>query len=429
MAIGILPFAAPRATRAPSRAVISKRVDPEWGPESELRVVLAVLSKELREAFRDASVLLYSVAFPLVLYPLLLWGAVQLLVLQAGLVDRQPPRVEVDAAPEVMEALLAEPVVSGEGGRAALLAGDLDAVVTAEGPGEGTLSLLWRSTRARSERARDLVEDRLELLRAERMEDLAARVGLPPDALCPWRVTAREAAGSERVALLALARVIPLLALTTLMMSVVYPMVEVLVGERERGTLETTLVAAVPRWAVVVGKLLAVSLTGLLALAGSGVAIWATLSGLAAEAGGAALSLGPLGRPSLVLAVLALLLLSPATAAWIGLCLLPARTFKSGQNRATLVVTVGLALAAPCLSTAAEPSWAWAAIPVAGTAMALRGAIAGGLGIGPILTAAAVNLGLCALGFALGARVLGREDFLFGQRLPRWLSWIEERRP
>ena len=49
-----------------------------------MKAVLAVLGKELREAFRDANVLLYSVAFPLILYPLLLWGAVQLMVLQAG---------------------------------------------------------------------------------------------------------------------------------------------------------------------------------------------------------------------------------------------------------------------------------------------------------------------------------------------------------
>ena len=392
-----------------------------------MRAFLAVLGKELTESFRDGSVLLYSIAFPLVLYPLLLWGAVQLLVLQAGVVEQQPPRLAVDASLDVMEALLAPPALPSEGGREALLAGDLDALVE-EGE-DGALTLGWRSTRARSERARELVEERVEVLRAERGEALAVGAGLPPDALCPWDVRSTDTAGSERVALEALSRVIPLMALTTLMISIIYPMVEVLVGERERGTLETTLVAAVPRWAVAAGKLGAVAVTGLFAVAGNGLAIWATLASLTAQAGGSALSLAGLWSPALLGAIGALILLAPATAAWIGLAILPAQSFKAGQNRATLVITLALGLAAPCLSASTEPGWAWAAVPVAGTAMALRGALNGVLAGGPIAVAALVNLLLAAVGLSLGARVLSREDYLFGQALPRWLSWTRARHP
>ena len=393
-----------------------------------MRVVLAVLGKELRESFRDANVLLYSVAFPLLLYPLLLWGAVQLLVLQAGVVEQQAPRVEVHADPDLMQALLEPPVAPADGGREALLAGDIDAIVVAD-EDDGGIVLAYRSTRARSERARELLEERLDHQRDLALEGLAVDAGLSPDALCPWPIISTDDAGQERVALDALARVIPLMALMTLIISIIYPMVEVITGERERGTLETTMVAAVPRWAVVAGKLLCASITGLLAMVGNAVAIWATLSGLAAGAeGGGMFELEQLVSLELVLAVAALLLLAPAIAAWMGLVLLPARSFESGQNRGSLVMTLALAMAVPCLIPSLEPGWVWAAVPVGGTAMALRGAIMGQIGVGPILLTILVNLVLVGLGMFLGGRVLSREDYLFGHATPRWLAWLEQGR-
>ena len=392
-----------------------------------MKAVLAVLGKELKEAFRDANVLLYSVAFPLLLYPLLLWGAVQLLVLQAGVVEQQAPRVEVHAEPALMRALLEPPLEAGDGGRDALAADELDALVEEEGPG-GEVTIAFRSTRARSERARELLEERLDHQRDLALEGLAIANDLPTDALCPWAILSTDDAGKERVALDALARVIPLMALMTLIISIIYPMVEVITGERERGTLETTLVAAVPRWAVVAGKLLCASIMGLLAMMGNAVAIWATLSGLAAGAGDGLLQLRAIVSVELGLAVGALLLLAPAIAAWMGLALLPAKSFESGQNRGSLLMTLALALAVPCLVPSLEPGWGWAAVPVGGTAMALRGAIMGQLGVGPIMLTVLVNLALVGLGLFLGGRVLSREDYLFGHATPRWLAWLERGR-
>ncbi|MFH1467781.1 MAG: hypothetical protein ABIO70_25570 [Pseudomonadota bacterium] len=173
-----------------------------------MRALLAVLGKELKESFRDGSVPLYSIAFPLVLYPLLLWGTVQLLVLQAGVVEPPPPRLAVDAPLDVMEARWRRPPSPAEGGREALLAGEVDGVIAEDE--DGTLTPLWRSTRARSECARALVEERVEAVRAERAVTLAVEVGLPPDALSPWDVRSTDTAGTAQVALEALSRVVPL---------------------------------------------------------------------------------------------------------------------------------------------------------------------------------------------------------------------------
>ena len=49
-----------------------------------LRFTLLVLGKELRETLRDRMVLLFSFGFPMVFYPVLMWGTFQLMFLQRG---------------------------------------------------------------------------------------------------------------------------------------------------------------------------------------------------------------------------------------------------------------------------------------------------------------------------------------------------------
>jgi len=394
-----------------------------------VRATLAVLSKELREAFRDANVLLYAVGFPLLLYPLMVWGVVQLLVLEEGLVERQPSRVEVVGSAEVAEAVLVAPIEAGEGGAAALQADRLDLLLEVALNQVGDeVTLSYRSTRPRSERARALVDERLDGLRGERLEALAQEHGLAAGALRSWGILAVDDTPPRELAGEVLGRVIPLLLLTVLVLSTVYPLVEVVAGERERGTLETTMVAAVPRAAVVAGKLLCVVLVALAAVAGNAVAMGATMATLLADIDGELKVMEGLHAGPLLMGLVALLLLAPALAAWLGLTVLPARSFKAGQSNAMLLGSVALALAAVSLVPGLRFSPLLAMVPVTGTSLALRDGFTGQLELLPAALCWASNLAIASAGLWLGARVVGREDFLFGHRMPRWLRWLAARK-
>ncbi len=394
-----------------------------------MRATLAVLSKELREAFRDANVLLYAVGFPLLLYPLMVWGVVQLLVLEEGLVERQPSRVEVVGSAEVAEAVLVAPIEAGEGGAAALQADRLDLLLEVALNQVGDeVTLSYRSTRPRSERARALVDERLDGLRGERLEALAQEHGLAAGALRSWGILAVDDTPPRELAGEVLGRVIPLLLLTVLVLSTVYPLVEVVAGERERGTLETTMVAAVPRAAVVAGKLLCVVLVALAAVAGNAVAMGATMATLLADIDGELKVMEGLHAGPLLMGLVALLLLAPALAAWLGLTVLPARSFKAGQSNAMLLGSVALALAAVSLVPGLRFSPLLAMVPVTGTSLALRDGFTGQLELLPAALCWASNLAIASAGLWLGARVVGREDFLFGHRMPRWLRWLAARK-
>ncbi len=395
-----------------------------------MRTILAVMGKELLEASRDANVLLYALGFPLLLYPMLIWGVVQLLQVEAGVTESQPSRVAMSAPREMLSALAEPPVESLPGGEEDLLADRLDAILElVPQPAGGLVArLTFRSTRARSRRARALLSERLESWRQHYLEDLGTGMGRGAGAFLPWKIEAVDESPAGEVATTVVSRVLAVLLLTVLVLSTLYPLVEVMVGERERGTLETTMVAAVPRLHVVAGKLLAVMLIAMTAVLGNLVALLATLASMLPDLGS---TLGPLASRdplSLFMAFMGLLTMALALAGSMGLVILPARSYKTAQNNGMVLGTVFLGLSALALFPQVEAGPVLALVPAAGTSLLLRDSIAGGVPMSLGTIVVVTNLSVAVVGFWLGSRVLANEGYLFGERLPRWLAWMERRR-
>ena len=399
-----------------------------WHPS--LRATWAVFTKELLEALREPHVLVFSVAFPVLLYPLLLWGTVELLQLQDALAERNPPRVAVEGPRALIDAVLAPPVVQVPtpdgvaGANRALLDDELDAVVSAQRDG-GTVQVTVRSrsTRPRSASAGALVAQRAQGLQVAREAELEALLGLPEDALSPWKIRIDDVApGDQRQARL-VSLIVPVFLLAVIGLSVAYPAVEVVVGERERGTLETTLSATAGRGAVMAGKLLCVWALALIATASNAGATLLTIGHLSASMGvrlpGMSLSFGTIALVAATLAVGAALAAGLAV-----LAAMPARSFKEGQNMVTVAI---LAVTAPSVLAAmplVELGWGTLWVPFVNTVLVARDAIQGEVDTAPALWALVWNTVLAGGTVALGARVAASEGFLFRGDLPRWLAWM-----
>ncbi len=395
-----------------------------------------MLGKELRENIRDVHVLAYSLGFPLFFYPALIWAVFQIAGLQVGKAEREPARLDVEGPAEAVDLLLAEPedgaaasrVEAAAGGEPALLAGDLDAVVRVTAEGDAlVVTVAYVSTRSRSLRAKRLVERRLDPLRVSRLETIALSVDLPREALAGWEIERTDRSPPVAILAFVLSLVLPAQLVFVMLIAALYPAVDVVVGERERNTLETTLVAAVPRSTVVAGKVLAVGVLVAVALAGNLLAMTLTILHTAASLGameGVALDLraGDLLAASPV--VVCTVLLVGAT---MVLGVLPARTFKQGELAGSVVMMVAFVPALAGIVPDADLTLATALIPLTNCVLVAREAIAGRLELLPALLATAVNGGLGALALVAAGRVARSETFLFGGRLPRWLRWLERR--
>lgn len=402
-----------------------------------LRAIWTVLGKELRENLRDFHVLAYSLAFPMFFYPALIWGIFQIAGLQAGTAEREPGRLDVLGPDHAVAAVLAEPgedesaawqVEAVDGGEVGLLAGEVDAVVRMTADGEAlAVTVDHVSTRPRSARAAQIVERRMDDLRDARLSEMAAELGLAEPELAAWDVERDDR--SPPVALLSfvLSMLLPAQLALIILIAALYPAVDVVVGERERSTLETTMVAAVPRLAVMGGKVLAVAVIVGVALAGNVLALTLTVlhtaySMEAVEEVTLDLSTGDL---LLALPVLASTVLLVGAAMVLGV--LPARTFKQGELAGTVVAMVAFVPAMAGVMPDAELGTATALVPLTNCVLVGREAIAGRLEWLPALLATAVNGGLGLLALLAAGRLARSESFLFGGRLPRALRWLERR--
>lgn len=402
-----------------------------------IRLTLTVAGLELRNQLRDSTVLAMAILFPLLVLPLSLWLSLAVGQLVTGDLEKNPPRVAASGPAEDLalvfedsDLIQVEPTDSDPG--AAVLARRIDAAIHIEASGEARVATLHLdSNSARSLAAKGALTARLDALRDRRIDALAERHGLDGARLRP-RTIAQDAADDERTHRDIRRYFGAGVAYFLLMMcgfGLFYPAVEIVVGERERGTLETTLAAGVPRAALLAGKLLAVlaialfsGLSGCAALALS----LTNVAQLAAQKSASAildeLNLSITPDPSaLVVVPLATLSFLALTTALLVLSMLPARTFKSAQNLGTLPLYLALFL--PMGGVLPLPlDAATALVPLLNCSLMIRdvfaadaqpwGAIALSLGVNGALTAAI---------FAFTLRIFMDERFLFGGWLPGWM--------
>lgn len=413
------------------------------GLPAALRAVGAVLRRELTEALREPHVLAFSLGFPLLFYPLLIWGSVQLAMLQDGALEWSPPRVAVvvDGAPieevSALERGLSKAIFEDAG----LARAEADSVAAlddeaagvdvwveavASGPSwQATVHHL--STRSRSAAGARAVEEALEDLAETREGALVERVGADPSALEVWSWEAEDVSPRGKLLGRLLGLVLPVVLLSAMMVAGIYPAVEIVVGEKERRTLETTLTSAVSRVSIVVGKVLALlALIGLSVVGNLGAMVLTMVHILATSgSGGASLELS-LEPGSLALAAGMLLVQAVLLAAVLVLVCLPAQTFKQGQTVASLVSTLGMLPAMVAMLPTAELSWGMALVPVSNTALVVREAVGGeGSAPGPLALALVLNLGLAVGLFALALRLVRKEQTWFGggrSRVARWIA-------
>lgn len=273
-----------------------------------MRLVLAVIGAELRQLTRDVNTLLFTVCFPLFLFPVVVWGFSQADSLRAGWEEQLHPRVVVPEAlaaslPATLERVM-DPATA-------------DAVVTLVGR---QITVNWQGGDPVSELARTRLVEALDE---------------------PWEVEATDVAPETEALAAAIAAALPGVLVVLGVVASLYPAVEVVVADRERGTLETTLVTAAPRWVFMAGKLASVGTLTLLAVLATLLGALVTIFHLAVVTG-AEIGL----PPARLLAVVPLAAITSLTGASLALlAAAPMHTFKQAQNTTTGVSMVVLSAA------------------------------------------------------------------------------------
>ncbi len=421
--------------------------------KSALRLIAA---KEVLDTLRDRRTLFVSLILPLLLYPTLLLGLTQIIgttqrdlrndhqrivfvgeatemvlnYLRAEKLDPVPAETEEKGLEARLRENLAlvEEGEAPEGGRSNLrealtgrrLAG---AVVFREGFAgllkqykQAKAALLFDPTDDASKMAREKVRSALAKFEAEARDDLLRL--FPGDeerlrfAEAPVVSQEHEVASSSQKGAYSFAPLLGMLIVIMALTGAFYPAVDLAAGEKERGTLETLLVAPVTRTEIVLGKFAAVWVIAVVTALLNLVVMGLTFSKVAGMIGGGkvAFSLSA-GAAATVCAILV------PTAALFGAVALAlssfATSYKEGQHYMSPLFLVATPLAMVGLLPNVEISYALAAIPVANVVLLVKSMLLGTDAAGPALVAFGAMALYAALALAFAVSVFRREAVLF----------------
>lgn len=296
--------------------------------------VYHVVGAELRQLSRDVNTLLVTVAFPFLLFPGALWAYSQLRSVVEGWEQELVPVVEVVGEPR-------RALPDG------LDAGAADAAVARVAWSEDSVTVEFERGNALSE----LAKSRLVAAFDE-----------------PWPVEVHDVAPREEALVLVVSRVVPLVLVVLGVFASMYPAVEAVVADRERGTRETSFVTAAPRWVFLAGKLVAVATIALLSVLACTASAVVTL-GHAASLLGVHLSVPP-ARLAAVLPMAGLTSLYGAAVSFLAAS--PTRNFKQAQNFASVAMTSVVLLAVLGALPRAELAGVLGWVPVANAVLVMR---------------------------------------------------------
>ena len=235
--------------------------------------ILLTLGKELRETVRDRRTLTVMVLFPLVVYPLLALLGTQLVAQRERGQEARASVVAVEGqgplAEQVRAAIDADKKLyrrAASGNQADVDAGRVDAVVVikAQPPAPATATGSPPPSPTPAVRPSGLGEI---LLNATLDESRRAEERLSQTLATIWpagcapllQVDRRDVSPKAAKGGYLLSKALPLMILLMVLLGAFYPAIDVTAGERERGTLETVLVAPIPRLHLLCGKVLAVT--------------------------------------------------------------------------------------------------------------------------------------------------------------------------
>ena len=353
-----------------------------------MKTIFTVVRKELIDTLRDRRTLLSAVVLPAVAIPLLLFVVLKI---QSTLMEKDAAKtltVGVSAAPEAFRQLLAQDsllevsAVAEEAGQQAVAVDSLDALLAFPADFARSVKQMQPTEvqfyfKSTNSQVQARLSEKLEDYRATLMDERVAQLAIAPEALTPLNVAEQNLASTrERIGQVA-GGFLPYIFIILCFIGCMYPALDLISGEKERGTLETLLTVPSSRLHILLGKMIVIALMGLAAalVAVAGMAVGINF-----------LPQIPVELLSTINSVLSVsfiatlvLMLVPLTLFFSGLLtavVVRARNFKEAQSLATPISFLILVPAMMALIPGVTLNWQTVWIPVLNIALATKAAVA-----------------------------------------------------
>jgi sodium transport system permease protein len=398
-----------------------------------LRNIAVVYRKELIDALRDRRTVISMIVVPIFLMPVL---TIFVGILSARLIGRallQVPPIMViggENSPQILAALrllpdvqvvpatsdYAQQIVDKKIRAAVELPSDFDAMIAR---GETTKV---RIDTYQGEINSGFTADKLEIFfRDFRQRTIRERLDshhLPTNLAEPFQVEETNVAPPEKVSGVVLGGLVPYFVIILCLTGTMYPAMDLTVGEKERGTIETILCSPISRTSLVLGKFLMI-LTASLSTAALAIASMGLTLAAAGKMVGGVSKIKTMGFQFQV---------TPAAVIWVFIMVVPlavlfsaaslaislfAKSFKEAQSYLSPLTIVVFAPAIVAILPGVELNAGLSLVPILNTSLVCKEIVSGTYHWRFMALIFACSCAYAALALRVAIRLFQREDVLF----------------
>ncbi len=279
------------------------------------KIIRTLVKKEMLDVFRDKKTVLMMLVIPIILYPLIFIGVMQLMAFITSSMEEQNYKIVVEAEDEgrflhKLEEFCQDGEETAEGGaqtdivetavgtskttdgaaagetaeeeeqtyeitivdagsitdyETALNEEEIDAYVSGKvKDGKVQYEVYYLSSANNSSYAAGLLMDVLDGLKEDLSRKMIAEEGLDVETVFePIVYERQDIASSEQSVGSIMGSILPFMLVVSLLMGTMYPAIDTTAGERERGTLETILTLPVTNRQLIVSKFITVAVIGM----------------------------------------------------------------------------------------------------------------------------------------------------------------------
>ncbi len=354
-----------------------------------MKIIFIVIKKELTDTLRDKRTLISAVLLPALIIPLLMLGVIKL---TKNLMEKEGSRqlrIALVGIPETVKSEFEDDNFNLyyhfnlETGREAISNDSLDALLefnpdflaNINQMKSGNLNVYYKSTNLVLYHR---VLEKIEIYKSQLLNERTNQLNISSEAFTPIVISKVDIASPKEQIGKMVGGFLPLIFIIFCFFGCMYPAIELITGEKEKGTMETLLTVPASRFKILIGKMIVISLVGLSAALMTVLGMVGALIFLPDIHQDFLNSIGDIISIKFIIMLFAMLLpLSVFFSGLLSAIVIRAQSFKEAQSIVTPLTFVIMIPPMIALIPGVELNWQTVWIPLLNIALATKEIAAG----------------------------------------------------
>ena len=407
-----------------------------------IKMVKAIFKKEMIDILRDKKTLFMGIVLPLILYPIIMVIMTQVMSLSMNSASQREINIAFENKPSEELVSMIENysdedtsrinIVYSDDYKKDLEDGSIDAYIGSKMDNSSeNYEVYINSSKENASSVKVLLDEIFTSYKDSKVKNKLEESGLKvEETLEPVEFDTVDVAGNEEIAGYFLGQVLPVILMMGVLLGAIYPAIDSMAGEKERGTLETLFTLPISNLELVMGKYIAVSFCAIVTSIFNIISILLTLSYLlvSSQMSGVMLienfKFSQLVAPMLITLICVCLFAMVIAAVSMCVCSL-AKSFKDAQNYITPVMFLVLIPSYASIIPTMVLNRTTAIIPVVNISLLIKSVLSFEGNLGLISLVFISNLAFVILAVFLLSKMFNSEEILFGNS--RSFSFLEKR--